>query len=86
MHMSNRGDLTVDERRRPTERLKPRTLFAMPRRRRLVVRQDRKRPVHHVIEISLERSAALSLWQPPTPVGEFMPDRRRNCGLGTVLP
>jgi hypothetical protein len=83
--MSNRGDLTVDERRWPADRFKPRPLFAMPRRRRLIVRQDRKRSVHDVMEIGLERSAALAFWQPPTPVGELVPDWRRNCALGTVL-
>jgi hypothetical protein len=85
MHMGNRGDLTVNERRWSAQRFKPRPLFAMPRRRSLVVRQDRKRSVHDVMEISLERGAALALWQPPTPVGELVPDWRRNCALGTAL-
>jgi hypothetical protein len=85
MHMSNRGDLTVDERRWPADRFKPRPLFANLRRCSLIVRQDRKRSVHDVMEIDLKCSAALAFWQPPTPVGELVPDWRRNCALGTVL-
>ena len=85
VHMSNRGDLTVDERRWSTERFKPRPLFAVPRGRSFVVSQNRKRSVHDVMEIGLERSAALACRQPPTPVGELVPDWRRNCALGTVL-
>src|SRR5438445_7979522 len=72
MDMSNRGDLTVDERCWSAERFKPRPFLAVPRRRSLVVRQDRKRPMHDVMEICLERSAALPFWQPPTPVGELV--------------
>lgn len=83
--MSNRGDLTVDERRWSAQRFKPRSLFAVPRRRSLVVRQDRKRSLHDVPEIRLERGATLAFWQPTTPVGELVPDWRRNCALGTVL-
>ena len=85
VHMSNRGDLTVDERCWSAERFKPRPLFAVPRRRSLVVRQDGKRPAQDIMEISLERGAALALWQPATPVGELVPDWRRNRALGAVL-
>lgn len=83
--MSNRGDLTVDERRRSADRFKPRPLFAVPRRRSLVVRQDRKRPTHDVTEIRFERVAALAFGKPATTIGEFVPDGRRKCALGTVL-
>ena len=83
--MSNRGDLTIDERRWSAERFKPRPLFAVPRRRSLVVRQDRKRPAHDVTEISVERVAARAFWKPATTIGELVPDGRRNCALGTVL-
>jgi hypothetical protein len=85
MHMGNRGDLAVDERRWSAQRFKPRPLFAVPSRRSLVVRQDRKRSVHDVMEIGLERGAALALWQPPTAVDELMPDWRGDCALRTVL-
>ena len=85
VHMGNRGDLTVDERRRPAARFKPRPLVAVPRRRRLVVRQNRKRSVHDVTEIGFERGPAPAFWQPPTPIRELVPDWRRNCALGTTL-
>ncbi len=83
--MSDRGDLTVDERRGPAKGLKPRPLFAVPSRCGLVVRQDRKRPVHNVTEIRLNGGATPALRQPATPVGELVPDGRRNRALGTML-
>jgi hypothetical protein len=85
MHVSNRGDLTVDERRRSSQRLQSRSLFAVPRRRRFVVRQDRKRSAHDVAEIRLERRAALAFRQSPTSIGEFVPDWRCNGALRTAL-
>ena len=85
MHVSNRGDLTVDERRRSSQRLQSRSLFAVPRRRRFVVRQDRKRSAHDVAEIRLERRAALAFRQSPTSIGELVPDWRRNYAFGAVL-
>src|SRR5438093_12504050 len=83
--MGNRGDLTVDERRRPPQRFKPRPLFAMPRCRSLVVRQDRERSLDDVTEIGFERSPALAFWQPPTPIRKLVPDWRRDRALGTVF-
>lgn len=83
--MGNCGDLTVDERRWSPQRFEARSLLAVPCRRRLVVREDWKRSVHDVAEIRLERRATLAFWQPPTPVGELVPDWRRNCAVGTVL-
>ena len=83
--MSNRGDLTIDERRWSAEHFKPRPLFAVPRRSSLVVRQDRKRPTHDVTEIRFERVAALAFGKPATTIGELVPDGRRNGALGTVL-
>ncbi len=83
--MSNRGDLTVDERRWPAQRFKPRSLFAVPRRRSLVVRQDWKRSLNDVPEISVERGAALAFRQPSTPERELVPDWRSDCALRTVL-
>lgn len=83
--MSNRGNLAVDKRRWSTQRFKPGPFFPVPRRRSLVVRQDRKRSVHDVPEIGLKRGAALAFWKPPTPIGKLVPHRRRNCALGTVL-
>jgi hypothetical protein len=85
IHMSNRGDLTIDEGRWSAERFKPRPLFAVPRRSGLVVRQDRKRPTHDVTEIRFERVAALAFGKPATTTGELVPDGRRNGALGTVL-
>jgi hypothetical protein len=85
MHMGNCGDLTVDERSGSPERFKPRSLFAVPRRRSLIVRQDGKRPVHDVTEIGLERGAPPASWQPSTPVAELVPDWRRHRALRTVL-
>src|SRR5579871_2475032 len=83
VHMGNRRDLPVDEWRWPTQRLKPRSLLAVPCRRGLVVRQERKRTVHDIAEILLQRRAPFSLWKPPTPVGQFVPDRRRDRALWT---
>ena len=42
IHVGNRGDLTVDERRRSTQPFKSRPFLAVPGRRSLVVRQDQK--------------------------------------------
>ena len=53
VHVSNRSDLAVNERRWSTQRFKPRSLFAVPSCRGLVIRQDRKRSVHDIPEISL---------------------------------
>ena len=83
--MSNRGDLTVDKRRRPAQRFKPRSFFAVPGRRSLVIWQDRKRRVHDVPKIRLESGAALAFRQPATTVDEFVPHGRRNSALGAVL-
>jgi hypothetical protein len=41
--------------------------------------------MHDVTEIRLERRATLAFWQPRTPVGELVPEWRRQCTLGTVL-
>jgi hypothetical protein len=84
IHVGNRSDLTVDERRRPTERFKSRPFLAVPGRRSLVVRQDRKRTVHDVAEISLQCCAAFPLWKSPTPIGQFVPDGRGDRALWTV--
>ena len=85
IHVGNRGDLTVDERHWSAQGFKARSLFAVPRRRRLVVRQDWKRSPNDVPEIGLERRAALPFGKTPTPTGELVPDRGRNCAFGTVL-
>ena len=85
MHVGNRGDLTIDERRWSSQHFEPRSFVAVPRCRRLVVRQDRKRAVHDVTKIRLERGAPLAFWQSPTPIRQLVPDRRRNCALRAVL-
>ena len=83
--MSDGGDLAVDERRWSAHRVKPRPLFAVPRRRSPVVRQNWKRYAHDVMEIHLQRGPASPSWQPATPVGELVPDWRRNGALRSVL-
>jgi hypothetical protein len=84
IHMGNRGNLTVDERRRPAQRFKSRPFLAVPGRRSLVIRQDRKRTVHDVAEISLQRRAAFPLRKSPRPVGQFVPYESRDRALWTV--
>jgi hypothetical protein len=85
IHVRNRGDLTIDERRGSAQRFKPCSLFAVPRRRRLVVRQDRKRHPHDVTEKRVEGVAALALGKPAAAIGELVPDGRRNRALETVF-
>ena len=42
MHMSNRGDLAINERRWSAECFEPRPLLAVPRRGSFIVREDWK--------------------------------------------
>ena len=66
------------------ERLKPRAFVAMPPGGDLVVRQDQKRSLDHVLQIVLKRG---SLWPPrqtTTTEGQFVPDRSTDGARRTV--
>ena len=53
--MGDRGDLAVDERRRPAEGLETCSLVAVPRRGNLVIRKERKWPVSREIGFVVRR-------------------------------
>ena len=86
VHMGNGRDLAVNVRSRSAERFKSCPFLAVPRRRSLVVRQNRKRCLNHLAEIRFERGPAFPLRQASTTICELMPDWRRNRALGTVRP
>jgi len=52
---SERGDLPVDERESSPGALPTRALFSVPLRRDFVVRSDRKRSAHDVLQVHRQR-------------------------------
>jgi len=74
VNVRNGRNLTINERRGPTERFEPRSLFTVPRRRGLVVRQDRKRASYDVAEVSVKSVPPFALRETTAAVREFVPD------------
>jgi len=85
VHLSDRCNLAIHVRRRSAERLKTRSLLAVPGCGNFVVWQDRKGFTHNVLEIGFERDPALALGQPTTAVREFVPHGSCNRAFRPVL-
>jgi hypothetical protein len=85
VYMSHSRNLSIHERRRPTQRFEARALLTMPGRSCLIVGQVGERPAHNVTKISFDCGAPLACWETPTAIRQLVPDRRRNCALGAML-
>jgi len=61
------------------------SLMTVPRGGNLVIRQNRKRRMHYVMEIRFKRRPSLASGKPSAAIHQFVPDWRCNCTFVTPL-
>src|SRR5436190_1834848 len=76
--MSDRRNLAIHVRGRPPKVVQTRSLAAVPGCGKFVVRQNRKRCVDDILEISLEPHPALTARKTAATISQFMPNRRSD--------
>jgi len=85
MDISDRRDLTIDERWHPPHLGQSATFPCVPVSCVPVVHQDRKGRENDTLEIAFDRIASARWWKAHTAVAQFVPDRRWYRRFAPVL-
>ena len=83
--MSDRGNLTIDVRRRPAEMFQPCSLPAVPGRGRFVVRQNGEGWLHDVRQVGFKSASSFTPWEPVAAIHQLVPNRSPDCAFVSEL-
>src|SRR5579864_9037042 len=75
MGVGHSGDLRINIRNGTAQRLEPGSLLAVPRRGRIVIRENRERRAHDVLQIRVEGGSSPPARKTPKSEGQLVPDR-----------